>query len=144
GMPRIVASSSTREKIEMNLQTTGTARYFDDVVCGADVAHSRHSPDIFLEAARGIGLPADDCLVLEDRVTGVRAGHGAGAVTVMVPDLAEPTQEILGLCHRCCHDLHEVLAVLKDENCNTQNKRAACRKDSRPPARHIRHCTAAL
>ena len=86
GMPRIVASSSPRDMIEMNLQTT----------------------------ARRIGLPADDCLVLEDSFNGVRAGHAAGAVTVMVPDLAEPTQEILGLCHRCCHDLHEVLALLKD------------------------------
>lgn len=114
GMPRIVASSSPRDMIEMNLQTTGTARYFHDVVCGADVANSKPSPDIFLEAARRIGLPADDCLVLEDSFNGVRAGHAAGAVTVMVPDLAEPTQEILGLCHRCCHDLHEVLALLKD------------------------------
>lgn len=114
GMPRIVASSSPRDMIEQNLQTTGTARYFHDVVCGLDVERSKPSPDIFLEAARRIGLPASDCLVLEDSFNGVRAGHAAGAVTVMVPDLAEPTKEILSLCNRCCRDLFEVLALLKD------------------------------
>lgn len=45
GLPRIVASSSPRNMIEMNLQTTGTARYFHDVVSGTEVAHSKPAPD---------------------------------------------------------------------------------------------------
>lgn len=44
GLPRIVASSSPRNMIEQNLQTTGTARYFHDIVCGADVQHSKPAP----------------------------------------------------------------------------------------------------
>ena len=52
GLPRIVASSSPRNMIEMNLQTTGTARYFHDVVSGTEVAHSKPAPDTFLLAAK--------------------------------------------------------------------------------------------
>ena len=78
GMPRIVASSSPRNMIEQNLQTTGTARYFHDVVCGADVKRSKPAPDIFLEAARRLKLDIHDCLVLEDSFNGVRAGMRRG------------------------------------------------------------------
>ena len=112
GLPRIVASSSPRNMIEQNLQTTGTARYFHDIVCGADVQHSKPAPDIFLEAARRLKLDIHDCLVLEDSFNGVRAGHAAGAVTVMVPDLAQPDEEIRRLYDYCCHDLYEVRQML--------------------------------
>lgn len=112
GLPRIVASSSPRNMIEQNLQTTGTARYFHDIVCGADVEHSKPAPDIFLEAARRLGLDSHDCLVLEDSFNGVRAGHAAGAVTVMVPDLAQPDEEIRQLYTCCCRDLYEVRDLL--------------------------------
>ena len=76
GLPRIVASSSPRNMIEMNLQTTGTARYFHDVVSGTEVAHSK------------------------------------GCVTVMVPDLMQPMEEIAQLYDRKCEDLLEVRDLL--------------------------------
>ena len=114
GIPRIVASSSPRAMIEQNLQTTGTARYFHDVVCGADVQHSKPAPDIFLEAARRLRVDIRHCLVLEDSFNGVRAGHAAGAVTVMVPDLAAPDDEMRRLYTRCCRDLYEVRDLLRD------------------------------
>ena len=113
GIPRIVASSSPRSMIQQNLQTTGTARYFHDVVCGADVKNSKPAPDIFLEAARRLGLDIRNCLVLEDSFNGVRAGHAAGAVTVMVPDMAQPDAEIHSLYTRCCRDLLEVRDLLQ-------------------------------
>ena len=114
-LPRIVASSSPRALILKNLETTGMARYFDQVVCGADVRHSKPAPDIFLEAARRLGVDIRDCLVLEDSFNGVRAGHAAGAVTVMVPDIAQPDEEIRALYNRCCKDLFEVRQLLLDD-----------------------------
>ena len=112
GLPCIVASSSPRSMIEGNLRTTGTAPYFLGVVCGADVQHSKPAPDIFLKAAQQIGVDIRHFLVLEDSFNGVRAGHAAGAVTVMVPDLAQPDEEIRALYTRCCHDLYEVRDLL--------------------------------
>ena len=112
GLPRIVASSSPRNMIEMNLQTTGTARYFHDVVSGTEVAHSKPAPDTFLLAAKKLHLDPHDCLVLEDSFNGVRAGRAAGCVTVMVPDLMQPTEEIAQLYDRKCEDLLEVRDLL--------------------------------
>lgn len=113
GLPRIVASSSPRAMIERNLQNTGTARYFHDVVCGYDVNASKPDPAIFLEAARRLRLAPQDCLVLEDSHNGVRAGHAAGAVTVMVPDLMPVTEEMARLYTACCKDLFDVKALLQ-------------------------------
>ena len=70
GMPRIVASSSPRNMIEMNLQTSGTARYFHDVVSGTEVARSKPAPDTFLLAAEKLHTNPKDCLVLEDSFNG--------------------------------------------------------------------------
>ena len=112
GMPRIVASSSPRNMIEMNLQTSGTARYFHDVVSGTEVARSKPAPDTFLLAAEKLHTNPKDCLVLEDSFNGVRAGRAAGCVTVMVPDLMQPTDEIRALYTCCCKDLLEVRALL--------------------------------
>ena len=112
GMPRIVASSSPRNMIEMNLQTIGTARYFHDVVSGTEVAHSKPAPDTFLLAAQKLRLAPKDCLVLEDSFNGIRAGRAAGCVTVMVPDLMQPTEEITRLYDRKCDDLLQVRDLL--------------------------------
>ena len=114
-IPRIVASSSPRSLILKNLSTTGTDRYFEQVVSGTEVRHSKPAPDIFLEAARRLQVDIRQCLVLEDSFNGVRAGHAAGAVTVMVPDLAQPTEEIRALYTRCCADLFEVRQLLLDD-----------------------------
>lgn len=113
-IPCIVASSSPRNMIEMNLKNTGVDGYFKGVVCGADVEHSKPEPDIFLLAARQLGLDARDCLVLEDSFNGVRAGRAAGAVTVMVPDMAQPDEEMRSLYTCCCHDLLEVRDLLEE------------------------------
>ena len=113
GMPRIVASSSPRNMIEMNLQTSGTARYFHDIVCGNEVKLCKPAPDIFLEAARRIKVDIHDCMVLEDSHNGIRAGHASGAETVMVPDLLPVTDEMRSLYDDCCKDLFEVKAKME-------------------------------
>ena len=113
GMPRIVASSSPRTMVELNLQTTGTARYFHDVVSGTEVARSKPAPDTFLLAAEKLHTNPKDCLVLEDSFNGVRAGRAAGCVTVMVPDLSPATDEMRRIYTCECASLHEVRRKLE-------------------------------
>jgi beta-phosphoglucomutase len=75
-----VASSADRRKVEGNLRQIGLAwESFDTVVCGEDVVHKKPDPEIFLLAAKRIGLPATECLVVEDAVSGVAAIKAAKA-----------------------------------------------------------------
>lgn len=83
-----------------------------DRLSGTEVAHSKPAPDTFLLAAEKLHLDPHICLVLEDSFNGVRAGRAAGCVTVMVPDLMQPTEEITKLYDRKCSDLLEVRDLL--------------------------------
>ena len=91
GIPIAVASSADRIKVEANLTTvlqTPLDR-FATIVTGEDVFHRKPHPDIFLQAAQRLGVPAVECCVIEDAVNGVEAAKAAGmrcvAVTTSFP-----------------------------------------------------------
>lgn len=111
-IPCAVASSSPHKLIEGNLKNTGLTDYFCVQVSGQDVTRTKPDPAIFLLTAERLGVDIRHCLVLEDSLNGVRAGYAAGAVTVMVPDLIPPNEEIAKLYTRCCKDLLEVRDLL--------------------------------
>lgn len=77
--PRCVASSSRPERIAMSLQLTGLAPCFGEHVYSAvSVRHGKPAPDLFLLAARSMGVDPAACTVVEDSVAGVSAGVAAG------------------------------------------------------------------
>ena len=81
--PRCVASSSDRERIALTLRLTGLDVFFGDAIfSGTEVANGKPAPDLFLHAARAMGVDASDCVVVEDAVAGVRAGVAAGMPVV--------------------------------------------------------------
>ncbi len=80
--------------MERELKDAGLYAYFDAVICGDMISESKPSPQIFLAAAGALGMPPKSCCVIEDSYNGVRAGHAAGMLTIMVPDLLPPTQEM--------------------------------------------------
>lgn len=94
GTPVAVASSSSREMIQANLNRAGISDYFSAVVSGLEVEHAKPYPDVFLRAAELLSVEPEHALVLEDSYNGVRAGAAGGFKTVMVPDLSEPTEEM--------------------------------------------------
>ena len=74
-----VASGADRVKVVANLREIGLPEaLFGTVVDGNEVERKKPAPDIFLEAARRLGLPPDGCLVIEDAVSGVAAARAAG------------------------------------------------------------------
>lgn len=93
-----VASSSASSVVHGNLSRTGIDMFFDEVVGGEDVENGKPAPDIFRLAARRLGLAPEQCFVFEDSVNGVLAGNAAGCVTVMVPDLVFPSEELASTC----------------------------------------------
>ena len=81
--PRCVASSSDPARIRLTLALTGLAGFFGEhIFSGTQVARGKPAPDIFLHAARSMGVPASDCVVIEDSVMGVQAGVAAGMPVV--------------------------------------------------------------
>lgn len=114
GVRTAVASSNGAEQIESNLERAGIREYFSEIVSGMEVERGKPAPDIFLLAAERIGCEPGECFVFEDSENGIRAGHAAGCVTVMVPDLVEASAEILPCCTMVCSDLTEAEQKIRE------------------------------
>lgn len=107
-LPRAIATSSSRTTVERHLTAHGLTDRFDATICRGDYETGKPAPDPFLKAAERLGIEPGLCLALEDSHVGVRSAAAAGMMTVMVPDLLAPTDEIITLCVLVARDLHEV------------------------------------
>lgn len=78
-IPYCVASNGPRDKMEVSLGTTGLLPYFHRRIFSAyEVGSWKPAPDLFLHAARELGVVPERCVVVEDSVPGVQAGIAAG------------------------------------------------------------------
>jgi HAD superfamily hydrolase (TIGR01509 family) len=84
-MPLAVASGGSRYVVEKTLRLLDCSDWFDEVVTADDVANGKPAPDIFLKAAKLLGVDAGKCLVIEDAEPGVIAAKAAGMQVVTVP-----------------------------------------------------------
>ena len=84
-LPPSVASGGYRKNVEVTLDVTGILHLFDAVVCVEDYERGKPFPDPFLEAARRLNVPPQECLVFEDSQLGVQAAEAAGMQCVFVP-----------------------------------------------------------
>ena len=114
-LPLAVATSSGHEDVKDHLGRFGLHHRFATIVARGDYPRGKPDPAPFLTAAARLDVAPADCLVLEDSHNGVRAAAAAGTMTVMVPDLVPPTDEIRALCCHVAEDLHEVLGMLIGE-----------------------------
>lgn len=79
GLKMAVASSADRIKIDINLHEIGlSAETFDIIISGEDVERKKPFPDIYLLAAEKLGLKPEECIVVEDAVSGITSGKFAG------------------------------------------------------------------
>jgi HAD superfamily hydrolase (TIGR01509 family) len=90
GMPLAVASSAHRAVIDAALGALGIHELFSVVLTSDQVAHGKPAPDVYLLAARELGVDPVDCLVVEDSLNGVLSGRAAGMTVVLVPNAAVP------------------------------------------------------
>jgi len=88
--PLAIASGGHREPVQATLRAIGVTDLFDTVVCAEDCKRGKPFPDPFLEAARRLGVPPEDCLVFEDSPTGIKAAEAAGMHYVFVPSAGIP------------------------------------------------------
>ena len=108
GMPRAIATSSSLASVHASLGPHSIVDRFHALITRDVQANSKPHPEPFLKAAAALGIDPADCLALEDSHNGVRSASAAGMMTVMVPDMLDPTEEMHSLCVRIARDLHEV------------------------------------
>lgn len=112
-LPRAVATSSSRDSVDAHLGAHKVLDRFDAIVSRESVRRHKPNPDPFLAAAAALNVPPEDCLALEDSHNGVRAAHAAGMMTIMVPDLLDPTEEMAAKTIHIAESLHEVQRLLE-------------------------------
>jgi HAD superfamily hydrolase (TIGR01509 family) len=111
--PLGVASSSNRPLIETVLESTGTAKLFAAVVSSEEVARGKPAPDVYLEAARRLGVEPARCAAIEDSSNGIRAAHAAGMRVLVLPNAHyPPAAEALVLADAVGRSAHELTPEL--------------------------------
>ncbi len=114
GIPCAIASSSPMSIIDVTVSAQHWDRFFRVHVCGDEVAHGKPAPDIYLEAARRLGVDPSVCLALEDSPTGSRAAVAAGMVCYAVPDPSHSTPEAFAsITPHVCASLLDVIDALE-------------------------------
>jgi HAD superfamily hydrolase (TIGR01509 family) len=88
--PLGLASSSNRELIERALEVSGLAGCFRATVSSEEVGRGKPAPDVYLEAARRLGVEPARCAAVEDSANGIRSAHAAGMHVVAIPNPAFP------------------------------------------------------
>lgn len=104
-VPLAVASSSPRRLIHAVLDRFGIVPRFRAIVSGEEVAHPKPAPDIFLRAAKELGVAPAECAVFEDSLAGATAGRAAGMFVVAVPEGPWEGRGFEAVAHRVEADL---------------------------------------
>ena len=112
-IPLAVATSTRNPLATTKLQAAGLLDWFDAICTSSDVAQAKPAPDVYLLAAQRLGVAPEQCLVLEDSPTGVRAALAAGMTPIQVPDLLAPDLDTRALGHRIVESLSEAQTLLQ-------------------------------
>ena len=116
GLKCAVATSTRRESAEKTLHEIGVWDYLDAVVYGDEVEHGKPEPDIFLRAAKAIGVNPSEAVVVEDSINGIKAGYAADMRVVHIPDTIAIDDDIRKLTYMVCDDLNGLIDVVESIN----------------------------
>jgi len=109
GIPMAVATSTNTESAQTHLKASGILGYFDFVIGGDQVEHSKPDPEIYLKAASAMSLCPESCLAFEDSANGVRSAVSSGMAVVQIPDLVTPDADLLKLGHIVLDNIADAL-----------------------------------
>ena len=107
--PLALASSSNREIFEQVLELAGLAKCFRATVSSEEVSRGKPAPDVYLEAARRLGVAADACAAVEDSHAGISSAKAAGMRVIAIPNASYPPgDEALDLADLSLASLEEL------------------------------------
>ncbi len=113
-LPMAVATSSDAEYLAFSLRHAGLDReQFSAIVTGDEIARGKPAPDIFLEAARRLGVEPEHCVALEDSEAGIVAAHRAGMIALLIPDWIAPSETATRAAYRVLASLDDARALVE-------------------------------
>lgn len=110
---RGVATSSYRSEALLCLEASGLLARVQTVVTGDEVTRGKPDPEIYLEAARCLGVQAADCLAFEDSSLGALAALDAGMRVIIIPDLVAPIPEVARQAYAVVSSMTEALELVE-------------------------------
>ena len=113
GIPAAITTSSPIERVQRYLGPHGLIDRFQRLCSGAEVAHGKPEPDIYLYGAACLGVDPENCIAVEDSPAGVLSAYRAGCMTVMVPDLDQPSEETRELLYAKADGLTDVIDLIQ-------------------------------
>jgi HAD superfamily hydrolase (TIGR01509 family) len=107
--PLGLASSSNRELIDHVLELAGLPPYFEVTVSSEEVESGKPAPDVYLEAARRLGVQPASSVAIEDSASGIRSAHAAEMQVVAIPNRAfPPPADVLALASVVVESIKEL------------------------------------
>jgi len=101
-IPIAIATSAPRANVDFTLHHTGLGKYFNVILDESFVSKGKPDPEIYLKTAAAVGYPPQKCFVMEDSLSGIASGLGAGAKVVALAT----THEL--------HELNHANLVVRD------------------------------
>ena len=111
-IPCAVASSSSHELINLVLEKCKIGEYFTHLVSGEDVKAGKPAPDIYLKAAKTLGLPPEQCIAVEDSPMGIMSAKNAGFTCIGYMNPNTHGQDFTHADYMVSHfdECHEIIA----------------------------------
>ena len=111
-IPQAVATSSSGAKARKVLKETGLMRFIQHVTGGDEVNTGKPAPDVYIDAAKKLGIAPKNCLAFEDSNNGVTAALAAGMKVIQIPDLAPSNRRVNPPDFNICSSLTEAASLL--------------------------------
>lgn len=117
GLKLAVCTSSDLVKMNINLKAIGLTGVFDALINGRDVVFNKPAPDIYLKGAEALGVPPEECLVVEDAEHGILAAKAAGMHNAALTTTFDRDELISTVSPEfICDDIYEIVKLIYQYN----------------------------
>ncbi len=113
-IPYCLATNSSEFNVRECLQYAAIDDLFATLICRDHVVQAKPAPDLFLQAAKILQQPIENCIVIEDSLTGLLAAKNAQAFSVLVPSIPDTDGKMRVLADLYVSDLSELAVLMKE------------------------------
>lgn len=113
GLKISIASGAADIKVAANIKALGIpVELFDFIITGSKVSKNKPDPEIFMKAADGMGLQYEECLVIEDSVSGIKAAKSCGMLCIGITSSLDKERILAAGADHAANDLLEILEII--------------------------------